>query len=96
MDNMDFKELITQLEDLIEDHANDMDSDELLKVHVNLTALRIADRLQSGEVSGDMVVSAISRGEGEYVSMYPPIFKAMAGQLIEECKTSDAIGERDD
>ena len=57
-------------------------------IEVIQAALRIADRLQSGEVSHKMEIKGLKMPPDEFGTHPWPddVFKAMSGQLIEECK----------
>lgn len=50
------------------------------------TALRIADRLQSGEVSDGMYVAGSEANVGPRLTSHSYIYQAMAKQLIKECE----------
>tara|TARA_R110000744_G_C18862736_1_gene504198 strand:+ start:198 stop:497 length:300 start_codon:yes stop_codon:yes gene_type:complete len=99
MDNMDFKGALDDFNitvDFIEDIGTiaSLNKNDFFpkNEHIELirTALRIADRLQSGGVSHKMEIKALELPRDEFGTHPWPddVFKAMAGQLIEECKNN--------
>lgn len=53
------------------------------------TALRIAERLRSGDVSGEMISACLLRNQSDFDDAEVQAeddFKAMAQQLIKECE----------
>lgn len=55
------------------------------------TALRLADRLQSGEVSGEMIVKGLDKYHQHDLFYADAVFKAMAAQMISEVTDQDYL-----
>lgn len=85
MSELDFKGVLDQFVIPVDPEGTgtfdvvEMEENEVKTIQ---TALRIADRLQSGEVSDEMMEVGYSEGDGcTYASS---VFKAMAKELIKE------------
>ena len=76
----DFKAALDRADVECKDHNNV--NEDLRLWQAIQTALRIADRLQRGDVSEEMCLQGFSHFNGAYHTR--PIFKAMAAQLIKE------------
>ena len=92
MNDLDFKGALEWIENTTwaNSYGDDRDGDEMLDIVIH--ALRLADKIQRGEV--EMSVSVVggdeyrkfNRGCTPHKTMVDEIFKAMTKQLMEEVK----------